>query len=106
MRTDWNAFFAALTFALQTWVQTIVLCTTSGIGCRMAGTTGTHDIGGLDDESGPIDVESGSKKYKLWELQTHCLVTLLSKKGLITVDEVIARCIAPACMSIGACKPP
>ena len=54
----------------------------------MAGTTGTHDVGGLDDEVGPIDVDSGSKKYKLWELQTHCLLTLLSKKGLITVDEV------------------
>lgn len=58
----------------------------------MAGTTGTHDVGGLDDEVGPIDVDSGSRKYKLWELQTHCLLTLLSKKGLITVDEVGVSC--------------
>ena len=36
----------------------------------------------------PIDVDSGTKKYKLWEMQTHCLVTLISKKGLLTVDEV------------------
>ncbi len=53
----------------------------------MAGTTGTHDVGGMLDDAA-IDVASGSKKYKLWELQTHWLVTLLSKKGLLTVDEV------------------
>ncbi|KAL0020286.1 hypothetical protein WJX77_001565 [Trebouxia sp. C0004] len=28
------------------------------------------------------------KKYQLWELQTHCLVTLLAKRGFLTVDEV------------------
>ena len=39
-------------------------------------------------ENGPIDVDSGTKKYKLWEVQTHSLVTLISKKGLLTVDEV------------------
>lgn len=58
----------------------------------MAGTTGTHDLGGLEDD-GAIDIASGNKKYQLWELQTHCLVTLLCKQGLLTVDEV--RCIAP-----------
>lgn len=44
-------------------------------------------MGGSSDDA-PIDVDSGSKKYKLWEMQTHCLVTLISKKGLLTVDEV------------------
>lgn len=39
-------------------------------------------------ENAPIDVDSGTKKYKLWEVQTHCLMTLISKKGLLTVDEV------------------
>ena len=53
----------------------------------MAGTTGYHDVGGLGDDS-QIDIQSGSKKYKQWELQTHCLMTLLAKQGLITVDEV------------------
>lgn len=54
----------------------------------MAGTTGPHDVGGVDEDFGPIDIASGSKKYKLWETQTHCLLTLLSKKGLMSVDEV------------------
>lgn len=58
----------------------------------MAGTTGAHDVGGLDAESGQIDVGSGSKKYKLWEIQTHCLVMSLYKKGYFTVDEVRFRC--------------
>jgi len=53
----------------------------------MAGTTGAHDIGGLSVNAA-IGVASGHKKYQLWELQTHCLVTLLSKCGLLTVDEV------------------
>ena len=53
----------------------------------MAGTLGTHDVGGLANEL-PIDIASGAKKYKQWELQTHCLVTLLSKQGLLSVDEV------------------
>ena len=53
----------------------------------MAGTTGGHDVGGIADDA-PIDVVSGTKKYKLWEVQTHSLVSLLSKKGLLTVDEV------------------
>ena len=53
----------------------------------MAGTTGYHDVGG-GMENAPIDVDSGTKKYKLWEVQTHCLMTLISKKGLLTVDEV------------------
>lgn len=53
----------------------------------MAGTTGYHDVGG-STENELIDVDSGTKKYKLWEMQTHCLVTLISKKGLMTVDEV------------------
>ena len=53
----------------------------------MAGITGRHDVGGITDDA-PIDVSSGSKKYKLWEVQTHSLVSLLSKKGLLTVDEV------------------
>ncbi len=53
----------------------------------MAGTTGVHDVGGLSVDAA-IDVASGHKKYQLWELQTHCLVTLLSKRELLTVDEV------------------
>lgn len=53
----------------------------------MAGTTGSHDVGGSLTDA-PIDIDSGSKKYKLWEVQTHCLVTSISKKGLLTVDEV------------------
>ena len=53
----------------------------------MAGMTGRHDVGGIVDDA-PIDVESGTKRYQIWELQTHCLVTLISKKGLLTVDEV------------------
>lgn len=53
----------------------------------MAGTTGVHDVGGMSVDAA-IDVASGHKKYQLWELQTHCLVTLLSKRGLLTVDEV------------------
>lgn len=53
----------------------------------MAGTTGRHDMGGIKDDA-PIDVHSGTKKYKLWEMQTHSLVSLLSKQGLLTVDEV------------------
>lgn len=53
----------------------------------MAGTTGTHDVGGILD-GGAIDIDSGSKKYKLWEMQTHCMLTLLAKQGLLSVDEV------------------
>ncbi|KAL3136313.1 hypothetical protein ABBQ38_005578 [Trebouxia sp. C0009 RCD-2024] len=53
----------------------------------MAGTTGRHDVGGIADDA-PIDVGSGTKKYKLWEVQTHSLVSLLSKQGLLTVDEL------------------
>lgn len=53
----------------------------------MAGTTGIHDVGGLSVDAA-IDVASGHKKYQFWELQTHCIVTLLSKRGLLTVDEV------------------
>lgn len=56
----------------------------------MAGSTGSHDVGGLLDDA-PIDIHSGDKKYQHWEVQTHCLLTLLAKKGLITVDEV-GRC--------------
>lgn len=58
----------------------------------MAGTTGRHDLGGIVDDA-PIDVDSGTKKYKLWEVQTHSLLSLLSKKGLLTVDEVRDRII-------------
>ncbi len=47
-------------------------------------------MGGIKSDA-PIDVESGTKKYKLWEVQTHSLVSLLSKKGLLTVDEVRER---------------
>ena len=63
----------------------------------MAGTTGVHDVGGLSVDTA-IDVASGHKKYQLWELQTHCLVTLLSKRGLLTVDEV--------CLCVGQLTPP
>lgn len=77
----------------------------------MAGALGPHDVGGLVDES-PIDVESGTKKYKLWELQTHCLLTLLSKQGLITVDEVLydvleaCLCTASVCSKARQQAPP
>ncbi|DBB01372.1 TPA: hypothetical protein ACH3X1_000040 [Trebouxia sp. C0004] len=53
----------------------------------MTGTTGVHDVGGLLVDAA-IDVASGHKKYQLWELQTHCLVTLLAKRGFLTVDEL------------------
>ena len=55
----------------------------------MAGTTGVHDVGGLSVDAA-IDIASGHKKFQLWEMQTHCLVTLLCKCGLLTVDEVCA----------------
>ena len=68
-------------------VATNLLCLWPRAVGVMAGTTGTHDLGGLEDD-GAIDIASGNKKYQLWELQTYCLVTLLCKQGLLTVDEV------------------
>jgi hypothetical protein len=45
---------------------------------------GIHDIGGLP--AGPV--EATEHDYALWEKRVDALLVLLSKKGLITVDEL------------------
>ncbi len=45
---------------------------------------GYHDIGGLP--GGPID--RAEHDLTLWELRVHALMTLLSRRGLITTDEM------------------
>jgi hypothetical protein len=45
---------------------------------------GVHDIGGLP--AGPI--EATEHDYALWEKRVDALLVLLSKKGLMTVDEL------------------
>lgn len=45
---------------------------------------GTHDIGGLP--AGPV--EASEHDYALWEKRVDAMLVLLSKKGLITVDEL------------------
>ena len=45
---------------------------------------GIHDIGGLD--AGPVTADEHD--FALWEKRVDALVVLLSKKGLITVDEL------------------
>ncbi len=43
-----------------------------------------HDMGGLP--AGPV--ERNEHDYALWEKRVDAIVTLLSKKGLMTVDEL------------------
>jgi hypothetical protein len=45
---------------------------------------GMHDIGGLP--AGPV--EASEHDYALWEKRVDAMLVLLSKKGLITVDEL------------------
>ncbi len=45
---------------------------------------GVHDIGGLP--AGPI--EASEHDYALWEKRVDALLVLLSKKGLMRVDEL------------------
>lgn len=45
---------------------------------------GVHDIGGLP--AGPV--EPGEHDYALWEKRVDALLVLLTKKGLMTVDEL------------------
>ncbi len=45
---------------------------------------GYHDIGG--DDAGPVD--KTQHDYALWEKRVDAILVLLSKKGLITVDEL------------------
>jgi Nitrile hydratase beta subunit len=45
---------------------------------------GIHDIGGLP--AGPVDATEHD--YALWEKRVDALMVLLSKKGLLTVDEL------------------
>jgi Nitrile hydratase beta subunit len=45
---------------------------------------GIHDIGGLP--AGPV--EATEHDYALWEKRVDALMVLLSKKGLLTVDEL------------------
>ena len=45
---------------------------------------GIHDIGGMP--AGPV--EATEHDYALWEKRVDALLVLLSKKGLITVDEL------------------
>lgn len=45
---------------------------------------GIHDIGGLP--AGPV--EASEHDYALWEKRVDAMLVLLSKKGLITVDEL------------------
>ena len=45
---------------------------------------GIHDIGGLP--AGPV--EATEHDYALWEKRVDAMLVLLSKKGLVTVDEL------------------
>jgi hypothetical protein len=45
---------------------------------------GYHDIGGLN--LGPID--SSQHDYALWEKRVDAILVLLTRKGVITVDEL------------------
>jgi hypothetical protein len=45
---------------------------------------GYHDIGGL-----PLgDIDRGEHDYAMWERRVDAMLVLLSKKGVITVDEL------------------
>lgn len=45
---------------------------------------GYHDIGGLPSGS----IETGEHDHALWEKRVDAMLVLLSKKGVITVDEL------------------
>jgi hypothetical protein len=45
---------------------------------------GIHDMGGLD--AGPVT--ASEHDFALWEKRVDALMVLLSKKGLLTVDEL------------------
>src|SRR5262249_60616302 len=45
---------------------------------------GVHDLGGLP--AGPVDLTEHAKAP--WEKRTHALLNLLSRHGLMTVDEL------------------
>ncbi|KAK9812957.1 hypothetical protein WJX72_006391 [[Myrmecia] bisecta] len=47
--------------------------------------TGVHDLGGVPDDA-PLDLAEPPVAF--WHRQTHALLTMLSRKGLITVDEL------------------
>jgi hypothetical protein len=45
---------------------------------------GYHDIGGL-----PLgEIDRGDHDYAMWEKRVDAMLVLLSKKGIITVDEL------------------
>ena len=41
---------------------------------------GVHDIGGLEEEFGPIDTREWG--YQLWEMQVHAVLVLLTRRAL------------------------
>ncbi|MCI0637737.1 MAG: nitrile hydratase subunit beta, partial [Gemmataceae bacterium] len=43
-----------------------------------------HDMGGLP--AGPID--QSEHKYEPWEKRTHAMLSLLARRGVMTVDEL------------------
>ena len=45
-----------------------------------------HDIGGLQEEFGPIDTREWG--YQLWEMQVHAVLVVLTRKGLMSTDEL------------------
>jgi len=51
-----------------------------------SGKMGAHDIGGLEGEYGAID--RTEKGFHLWEMQTHGILVLLVRQGLLTTDEL------------------
>jgi nitrile hydratase subunit beta len=45
---------------------------------------GYHDIGGLPEG----DIDRSEHDYAMWEKRVDAILVLLSKKGIITVDEL------------------
>ena len=45
-----------------------------------------HDIGGLEEEFGPIDRREWG--YLQWEMQVHAVLVVLTRKGLMSTDEL------------------
>ena len=41
---------------------------------------GVHDIGGLEEEFGPLDTREWG--YQLWEMQVHAVLVLLTRRAL------------------------
>ena len=41
---------------------------------------GVHDIGGLEEEFGPVDTREWG--YQLWEMQVHAVLVLLTRRAL------------------------